>query len=85
MSLEQGIRQHKGMAMGKGVETGSTFGCLQLHSLNGGPKKHPDADINSGQTLPESRRAIGSHVERGAGHLPAQRNPDHGPHFHRND
>jgi hypothetical protein len=83
MSLEEGIRQRKGMAMGKSPEAGGSFGVESLHSINGGPVRHPDAGMNSGTLLPEGSRAVNGHVSRGAGHMPAQKHPDHGPHFHR--
>jgi hypothetical protein len=70
MSLEEGIRQRKGMAMGKSPEAGGSFGVESLHNINGGPVRHPDAGMNSGTLLPEGSRAVNGHVSRGAGHMP---------------
>ncbi len=80
MSLAEGIRQRKGMAMGKGAESGGNFGCESFSSMNGG-KRHPDAGMSHAPTS-DSGRGISGHVSRGSGMMGAQRHPDHGPHHH---
>lgn len=85
MALEDGIRQRKGMAMGGKAESGGSFGVEAFHGMNGGPVKHPDADMDTGRHMHDGARAIGGSVARGAGSMPAQRHPDHGPHHHREE
>jgi hypothetical protein len=83
MALDEGIRQRKGMAMGKSAESGGNFGCESFGSANGG-HSHPDAGM-SHATMPDSARPISGHVARGGGMMPAQAHPDHGPHHHREE
>ena len=81
-----GIRQHKAMAAGEGPS--GNFGVEPFHKVNGGapmPDHQPathEAYGPQSKLLHDHQRAIGRHVSRGPGMMPAQRNPDHGPHFH---
>lgn len=79
----EGLTQRKGMAMAKGAEPGGSFGVESFHGMNGGPIKHPDAHMDTGAHVHDGARGIGAMVHRGAGHMPAQSHPDHGPHHHR--
>lgn len=88
----EGVRQHKEMAMGKGVSgEGGNFGVAPFHQVNGGsqtmptPKGHDTQYGPNAAMLHDHERAIGPHVERGRGNMPAQRHPDHGPHYHAGD
>lgn len=71
-----GVRQHKNMA---GMDRGGNFGVELFHAVNGG-REHPDRGMDSGAHMKDGERAIGGHVGRGRGKMPAQAHPDHGPH-----
>lgn len=84
-----GIRQHKEMAMTGKVEGGGSFGVEPFSQANGGgPSMKGDRRVSTphgeqSALLSDGERGIGKHVSRGAGSMPAQRHPDHGPHDHR--
>jgi len=69
------------MAMGKGAESGGSFGCESFSGMNGGGS-HPDSSMNTGAHTHDGARGIGAMVHRGSGSMPAQSHPDHGPHHH---
>lgn len=89
-----GVRQHKEMARGRGVDgQRENFGVQPLHEAQGSVgtmrgEGHPRADQSfhaTGRILGDDERGIGRMVPRGKGQMPAQRHPDHGPHHHRDD
>ena len=74
------MNQHKKMA---GAGDGGNFGVRSYDDVHGG-KPHPDMTAGTGEkgAMGDGERAIAHpHVPRGKGMLPAQRAPDHGPHF----
>ncbi len=82
----RGIRQqHENAMTGRvaGERHGAgDFGVRSLASVNGERNimdPHPAAPY---ATLPDSERGVGAPIHRGAGRLPAQAHPDHGPHHH---
>ena len=82
----RGIRQQHENAMtgrvsGEGGRVGA-FGVREFAGVNGDRRvmdPHPAAPY---AVLPDGERGIGAPIHRGAGHLPAQAHPDHGPHHH---
>lgn len=68
-----------------------TFGVEPFHSVNGGRETMPDPKGSKtyhgheAKGMHDGERGIGEHVGRGAGSMPAQRHPDHGPHFHQGE
>lgn len=75
---QQHMNADTGRVLGGGERVGA-FGVESIHEVNGGG---PNMGPSMTGTLPDSERGIGEPVHRGKGLMPAQRQPDHGPHHH---
>lgn len=71
MASDSGIRQHKQLAMGKDIGVDSV--------ARPGVRKNMEQD-RSGKHLDDGSRAVSAPVHHGVAKMPAQANPDHGPH-----
>lgn len=73
------IKQHQKMARSGEPYAAESFGVGPLP----GTAKIPGDTAVMGKELSESDRAVGDLVHMGSTHMGASRNPDHGPHKHR--
>jgi hypothetical protein len=79
MAFTDAMRQHKSMALGKGLVEGGNHGCSPLSSTTCGDKAHRDQGM-SHTPMDDGSRAGPPHISRGGGKLPATAHSDHGPH-----
>lgn len=79
--MNDGVRMQKEMAMGGDMPSGD-FGVEKLDSHCKG--SHPDHGTNvHNKHLGDHERGAVHPIHHTGGHMPAQANPDHGPHHHR--
>jgi hypothetical protein len=74
-----GIKQHQKLARtGEPYAQGETFGVGSVPGTERIKGEPPNATM-----LSDKERSVGHPVHMGREHMPASRNPDHGPHHHR--